>query len=369
MCLKIGLVLFLTLLSLHQSAGQGDACEDQGGEVRCVPFESCESLSRKLNGRRLQISGRSKCTLVPFQNIEVKVCCPYEIDYRANDSRDTSNQGRNARPEGGWNNRIETRRYEVLQPPVCGISNATFPKVINGEPADLGAWPWATLLGYRSRYETLFNCGGALISSRHVLTAAHCVTSGLYLVRVGELDIEDPDEGATPIDLLIENVTVHPQYDSSIYRNDIAVLRLERDVEFTELIRPICLPTSPGIFGGSLNKAFPFIVGWGALKDQIVAAAALQQVKLPIVAEEKCKAAYSKTARIIDESVLCAGYEQGGKDACVGDSGGPMMLPIARTWYSIGVISFGSRGCGVPGIPSVYAKTEYFLDFIVKSLN
>jgi serine protease 56 len=62
----------------------------------------------------------------------------------------------------------------------CGFSNVTHNKVVGGVPAELGAWPWMALLGYSNRGgEVEFRCGGSLITSRHVLTAAHCIRNNL----------------------------------------------------------------------------------------------------------------------------------------------------------------------------------------------
>ncbi|XP_011306722.1 venom protease-like [Fopius arisanus] len=267
--------------------------------------------------------------------------------------------------------------YFPIYPPVCGtpMANIEVPKVVGGVPAKLGAWPWMAALGYRSKTSSnkpRWLCAGSLVSSRHVITAAHCVhrLNDLYLVRLGDLDLDDsvPD-GANPIDIPIEQVHEHPQYSDVQYTNDVAVLKLAWDVEFSDLIRPICLPLTEEIYNTDFTNALPFIAGWGSVYFRGPSASHLQQLQMPVVDTETCKTAFTRfKSTVIDERVLCAGYRRGGKDACKGDSGGPLMHPRHKVFYIIGIVSFGYR-CAEPEIPGVYTRVTQFLDFIKSHLN
>lgn len=101
-------------------------------------------------------------------------------------------------------------------------------------------------------------------------------------------------------------------------------------------------------------------------------AAHLQKVILPVVPNQKCKDAFAKAKTIIDDRIICAGYNDGKKDSCQGDSGGPLMVAnltgnlILR--YQIGVVSYGYR-CAEPGFPGVYTRVTQFIDWILKNIQ
>ena len=103
-----------------------------------------------------------------------------------------------------------------------------------------------------------------------------------------------------------------------------------------------------------------WITGWGRLSSGGASPDKLQQVSVPIASRARCDRAYP---RRIDDSMICAGLDQGGIDSCQGDSGGPMVCETGGRYYLQGVTSWGD-GCASPGKFGVYAKVKFFLTWI-----
>ncbi|NKL12115.1 trypsin-like serine protease [Rhizobium leguminosarum bv. viciae] len=255
-------------------------------------------------------------------------------------------------------------------------------RVIGGQAAKKGEWPWQVKIlapdpEQRGRFGG--HCGGSLIAPRWILTAAHCVTSG----RSGKQDLFARDllivEGKSKIDkvisvdgpdkpgLAVEDVIIHEDFDRKVFANDIALIKLAAPA----VSKPAVLASASD---DEVEAAgHPAVVtGWGYTKadhgwDDKYLPTELQEVELPIVPREDCRAAYrdsSMRMNPIDERNVCAGYAEGGKDACQGDSGGPLVAQRPdKRWIQLGIVSWGA-GCAEAEHYGVYTRVAAFRDWI-----
>jgi trypsin len=96
----------------------------------------------------------------------------------------------------------------------------------------------------------------------------------------------------------------------------------------------------------------------------------LQRAQVPLVATAACRQRYADYSLTLAPTMICAGYEVGGIDACTGDSGGPLLFWNNRQqrWLQIGIISWGS-GCAEAGIYGVYTQVSSFTEWITNTMN
>lgn len=247
----------------------------------------------------------------------------------------------------------------------CGVTDAK--RIFGGGPTSPGEFPWQAQLEYREANGQLsIQCGGALIHQRYVLTAAHCIHPNIIkpytLVKVilGEHEAKlEPSQ-----DFDIERRVMHPQYTGTAQsKNDIALLRLNRDAPYTDYIRPICLPVS-----GNSGVGLSIVAGWGTTESG-QKSKSLLSVAVPAVDINTCATQLLKS---IDSTQLCAGGEKG-KDSCSGDSGGPLIntetIEDINAFVVIGIVSFGPASCGTLNKPGVYTRVSAFTDWIKGTIN
>merc|ERR1719348_1914969 len=214
----------------------------------------------------------------------------------------------------------------------CGGANRVS-KIVGGVETEENEYPWQVGL-ISSRLSSTPFCGGSLISSKEVLTAAHCTQSGVSWVLLGEHDLTSSDGEQR---LQVCSVTDHPQYDGQV-SYDFSILTLCNEVAFRNDIQPACLPPSSAYAADDKEAV---VSGWGTLSSA---------------------SSTPYTPGQITQQMICA--TNPGKDSCQGDSGGPLVAVEPEGYYTlIGVVSWG-YGCAQANAPGVYARVTSVLPWI-----
>ncbi|XP_044256479.1 venom protease-like [Tribolium madens] len=365
-------VAFFAVLPVNAQVSEGVPCETPDEEYGvCINIYNCTQLINLLVAQQNnpQVRNFLKSSTCGFINTVPLVCCPQPK---------TTSAPLISTPKPTPTPVVTDKSNTITtlpQQPHCGLSNHSNTRVVNGQPAKLGEFPWLVALGYRNSKNPnvpKWLCGGSLITEKHILTAAHCVHNQptLYTARLGDLDLYSDDDKAHPETIPLVKAVIHENYSPVNFTNDIAILTLERSPR-ESTASPICLPFDEPVRSRNLVGTYPTVAGWGSLYFRGPSSPTLQETMLPVMDNGLCSRAYG-TKSVIDKRVLCVGFPQGGKDACQGDSGGPLMhrQPDGDfiRMYQIGIVSYGLR-CAEAGYPGVYTRVTAFLDWIQKNLN
>ncbi|NXL91740.1 CTRL protease, partial [Alectura lathami] len=225
-------------------------------------------------------------------------------------------------------------------------------RIINGQNAVSGSWPWQVSLQTRSGSHF---CGGSLINEYWVVTAAHCEFSPYsHVVVLGEYNLSLQGE-AVQVKTVSKAIT-HPSWNADTFNNDITLLKLSSPAQLGSRVSPVCL--APANLALDSNLQF-VTTGWGRTRTTSNALAErLQQVTLPLISESQCKQYWGSS---ITSSMLCAGGA--GASSCQGDSGGPLVYQNGNAWTLIGIVSWGNSYCNIR-TPAVYTRVSHFRNWI-----
>ncbi|KDM91916.1 S1 family serine peptidase [Photobacterium galatheae] len=261
-------------------------------------------------------------------------------------------------------------------------------RIIGGIFTQAGELPWQAFvrIDFSENGTEAYQCGGVVIDQETVLTAAHCMVNAGRMatpqhVRVwaGITSLENAsNQNMTPVSTIV----VHPNYNSSNFHHDIAIIRLAMSLP------PRAIPLRIASIGTQqradtefantwvVNGARPanlLVSGWGSVvpgNDRGVIL--LKQTLLSGVPDRSCDALWGSTVYPQVYSLfVCAGppTPELYRDSCFGDSGGPLVWrdPQASSdpdfgLRLVGLVSFG-EGCA-GNLPGVYTQVSTYLSWI-----
>lgn len=192
-----------------------------------------------------------------------------------------------------------------------------------------------------------------MINNRYILTAGHCfndVDQSTIRIILGAHDLAKIENVTVYVP---DKVIVHEKYqpNSADQKFDIALIRLKRNVTFTQNIGPACLPPR------NMRRTFDSlkVIGWGALGEGKETSTRLMEVIVKERPLQTCQKLLSFSR--ITEDHICAGDSK--YDSCSGDSGGPLMTKIRGRVYVVGVVSWGVE-CAHKNYPGVYSRVSSY---------
>lgn len=262
----------------------------------------------------------------------------------------------------------------------CGLRQYKQPqfRIKGGLFTDITSHPWQAAIFVKNKRSPgeRFLCGGVLISSCWVLSAAHCFVERFsphhLKVVLGRTYRVVPGQEEQTFE--IEKYIVHKEFDDDTYDNDIALLQLRSDssqcAQESSSVGTACLPdpdvqlpdwTECELSGyGKHEASSPFF------SDR------LKEAHVRLYPSSRCTSQhlFNKT---ITNNMLCAGDTRTGgnqdvHDACQGDSGGPLVCMIDKRMTLLGIISWG-LGCGQKDVPGIYTKVTNYLNWIQDNMK
>ncbi|CAH0559645.1 unnamed protein product [Brassicogethes aeneus] len=269
--------------------------------------------------------------------------------------------------------------------PACGMKRVrTAALSVGGVPVEKGDYPWQVAIFKKIGDEFSPICGGSMLNTKIILTAAHCmvdenkdgtisITPGNFEVAVGKFyrqyrHPEDKDAQYSPVKEILPSGDYRGSFGS--YTSDIALLVVKIEFKPSKMVQPVCRDNSNIIHltAGQLGV----VTGWGYTKHGGEASNELRELVVPFEEDSICrsKLPLEYVHRYYSNDKLCAGFHNNSKSVCEGDSGGGLVFEQNQRYYIRGIVSISPRQDGSCDIQqyTLYTNVNKFNSFIDKTI-